>query len=381
MPKIKDTIIESSPLSWTCFCHQQMGKPLGMLDSSKVSLVYWFGPLLGGIVSGLIYEFIFNPKRQNRRPKDSIDGDSSSIHSDEDPYDEVGDKGTVAPTVVSSGSAFSKFHQQQQLHQSQGHLHQALAHQNQHNSNIVSHNHIGQTTYPVLRPAAGDVTMRVQEPISPNGNAAMTLYPTRSMKIEQSEPLYGGTKSMYTRSPPLTRANLNRSQSVYSKSPQGRGQGGAGLPPRPGPLVPAQSLYPMRGGEGISPNTANGPVQPRSESIYGVRSVTNIGGGVYAGKAGQGNSGMRQESVYVPSGRRQDSTDSSYGSYQSSGAYGKNRGDGQRHMQQSHQHHSPIPHMMTGGNPSSSPPSGPNSMLNTPNSVSSFRHLSPSPQY
>lgn len=49
---------------------------------------------------------------------------------------------------------------------------------------------------------------------------------------------------MYARSPVLTRANLSRSQSLYhSKSTHN-------LPPRdylprPGPLLPAQSLYPL----------------------------------------------------------------------------------------------------------------------------------------
>lgn len=37
-------------------------------------------------------------------------------------------------------------------------------------------------------------------------------------KLDRVESLYGGTKSLYAKSPPLTRANLNRSQSVYTKS-------------------------------------------------------------------------------------------------------------------------------------------------------------------
>ncbi|XP_071441532.1 neurogenic protein big brain [Hetaerina americana] len=356
--------------------------------------VYWFGPLLGGVVSGLIYEFIFNPKRQNKRPKDSIDGDSSSINSDEDPYDEVGDKGTVAAaTVVSSSSAMSKFHQHQQLHQSQGHLHQSNhAQQNHHNSHLANQGgYMGHTSYQTLRPGAGDVTLRAHEPHSPTGNGALTmtaLNPSPPIKLDRVESIYGGTKSLYTKSPPLTRANLNRSQSVYSKTPNQGGNRAAGFSPRPGPLVPAQSLYPIRTGDGMVVNSGNPALimQPRSESIYGVRSMANMGGGggVYGtttGKANQGNvpSG-RPDSVYAPSGRRQDSTDSSYGSYQSNGAYGKSRGDNQRHMQPPHQHHSPVPHLMGGGNPSSTS-SGPNSMLNTPNSVSSCRHLSPSPQY
>ncbi|XP_046383823.1 neurogenic protein big brain [Ischnura elegans] len=361
--------------------------------------VYWFGPILGGVVSGLIYEFIFNPKRQNKRPKDSIDGDSSSINSDEDPYDEVGDKGTVAaPTVVSSASAMAKFHQHQQLHQSQGHLHQSNhAQQNHHNSHLANQGgYMGHQSYQTLRPGAGDVTMRAHEPHSPTGNGALTmtsLNPSPPIKLDRIESIYGGTKSLYTKSPPLTRANLNRSQSVYSKTPPQGVNRNAGFSPRPGPLVPAQSLYPMRTGEGMVANGGNSGMMmnPRSESIYGVRSVANMGGGgVYgttSAKSNQGNNGPsgRQDSVYAPTARRQDSTDSSYGSYQSNGVYGKTRGDSQpRHMQQqSHQHHSPVPHLMVGGNhpPPSSTSSGPNSMLNTPNSVSSCRHLSPSPQY
>lgn len=56
--------------------------------------------------------------------------------------------------------------------------------------------------------------------------------------------MYEGSRSLYTRSPVLTRANLSRSQSLYhSKSTHN-------LPPRdylprPGPLLPAQSLYPL----------------------------------------------------------------------------------------------------------------------------------------
>lgn len=50
---------------------------------------------------------------------------------------------------------------------------------------------------------------------------------------------------MYTKSPLLTRANLNRSQSVYSKSQNPRD-----LLPKPGPLIPTQSLYPIKLGNG-----------------------------------------------------------------------------------------------------------------------------------
>ncbi|XP_025406216.1 neurogenic protein big brain isoform X2 [Sipha flava] len=68
--------------------------------------------------------------------------------------------------------------------------------------------------------------------------------PTLSADLDLPEPLYEGSRSLFTRSPVLTRANLSRSQSLYhSKSTHN-------LPPRdylprPGPLLPAQSLYPM----------------------------------------------------------------------------------------------------------------------------------------
>ncbi|XP_022172799.1 neurogenic protein big brain isoform X2 [Myzus persicae] len=68
--------------------------------------------------------------------------------------------------------------------------------------------------------------------------------PMLSADLDLPEPLYEGSRSLYTRSPVLTRANLSRSQSLYhSKSIHN-------LPPRdylprPGPLLPAQSLYPQ----------------------------------------------------------------------------------------------------------------------------------------
>jgi len=68
--------------------------------------------------------------------------------------------------------------------------------------------------------------------------------PMLSADLDLPEPLYEGSRSLYTRSPVLTRANLSRSQSLYhSKSIHN-------LPPRdylprPGPLLPVQSLYPQ----------------------------------------------------------------------------------------------------------------------------------------
>lgn len=68
--------------------------------------------------------------------------------------------------------------------------------------------------------------------------------PKITADLDLPEPLYEGSRSLYARSPVLTRANLSRSQSLYhSKSTHN-------LPPRdylprPGPLLPAQSLYPL----------------------------------------------------------------------------------------------------------------------------------------
>lgn len=64
---------------------------------------------------------------------------------------------------------------------------------------------------------------------------------------------------------------VNRSQSVYAKSQTAINRDF----PRPGPLVPAQSLYPMRISNTQSSHLQNQNVQnqlqQRSESIYGIR--------------------------------------------------------------------------------------------------------------
>ncbi|RZC37210.1 neurogenic protein big brain [Asbolus verrucosus] len=185
--------------------------------------VYWVGPIVGGAAAGLIYEYIFNSKR-HRRQTESTDGDSSSIHSDEDTYDDL-DKPS-AP----------KFHG---------------------------------STYNTYRPS-GTTT-------APPGYCASltsaSLYSAPASKLERVESLYGGTKSLYCKSPPLTRANLNRSQSVYTKSNSGVNRD---ILPKPGPLVPAQSLYPMRLNQQTHVQNQNlqNQLQQRSESIYGGRGVT-----------------------------------------------------------------------------------------------------------
>lgn len=185
--------------------------------------VYWFGPLCGGAVCGLVYEYIFN---QNRSSKNrDCDNDSSSVQSDDEMDYHVDMKDAPKFQAGAAGPVYNGGYQRAQ--------------------NVAQY-------------AAGPPT-----------------------KIERAESIYGGTRSMYCKSPPLTRANLNRSQSVYAKSQTAinrdlGGQANGGIP-RPGPLVPAQSLYPLRV-SGQNSHVQNQNVQNqmnqvnRSESIYGIRS-------------------------------------------------------------------------------------------------------------
>ncbi|VVC28966.1 Aquaporin-like,Major intrinsic protein [Cinara cedri] len=109
--------------------------------------------------------------------------------------------------------------------------------------------------------------------------------PTLTADLDLPEPLYEGSRSLYTRSPVLTRANLSRSQSLYhSKSTHN-------LPPRdylprPGPLLPAQSLYPMTTTAGTTvcnadradrPDRQNQQNQQRQyEPPYGTRNTPAV---------------------------------------------------------------------------------------------------------
>ncbi|CAH0562204.1 unnamed protein product [Brassicogethes aeneus] len=200
--------------------------PSFVLSKWENHWVYWLGPMLGGLVSGLIYEYIFNPKRYKKMP-DISDDDSSSIRSDEDNYDDL-DKPTPP-----------KFHG---------------------------------STYNTYRSANGERATN-HAGYCPSLTTA-SLYSAPPTKLERVESIYGGTKSLYCKSPPLTRANLNRSQSVYTKSNSALNRD---VVPKPGPLVPAQSLYPMRLNQNqnyVQNQNAQNQMQQRSESIYGVRGVT-----------------------------------------------------------------------------------------------------------
>ncbi|XP_053673100.1 neurogenic protein big brain [Anopheles nili] len=191
--------------------------------------VYWVGPLVGGAISGVLHEFIFSAKRSARRSKDDVD---SSLNSEDD---------------INYDMDLEKPHQQQhQQHQQQQLQHQGKYHQ--------------------YRAPSGTLTGSQQRYCQ----SIYTAEPTS--KVERIEPIYGGTKSMYCKSPPLTRANLNRSQSVYAKSNTALNRD---LPARSGPLVPAQSLYPLRVSAAPQTHLQNQNVQnqlqQRSDSIYGIR--------------------------------------------------------------------------------------------------------------
>ncbi|KAK2588511.1 hypothetical protein KPH14_001087 [Odynerus spinipes] len=160
--------------------------------------VYWVGPISGGAVAALLHEYVLSSKR-SKDSREIDDGDNSSMRSDEDTYDDL-DK--------PSGPKFPG-------------------------------------AYATYRPVAG---------------ASSSIYSAPPTALERVESIYGGTKSLYCKSPPLTRANLNRSQSVYAKSTSGPRDGL--MIPKPGPLVPAQSLYPMRIGQSTSQNAGRETQQP-----------------------------------------------------------------------------------------------------------------------
>lgn len=162
-----------------------------------------------------------------------------------------------------------------------------------------------------------------------------------SGKVDTQEPLYGGTRSLYSRSPPLTRGNLNRSQSVYAKSNTAINKDLA----KQGPLLPAQSLYFRTNQNSQNSHIQNQNVQNQmnqhtNESIYVRHSmrVPMSNGNVdpnqedrrmqpiYGAKTtfDNGNSDMNmQESMYGTSQKTRgqstsaQSDDSCYGSYQS----------------------------------------------------------------
>ena len=241
--------------------------------------VCWVGPIAGGSIAALLHEYVLSPKRP-RDSREIDDGDNSSLRSDEDTYDDL-DK--------PNGPKFTG-------------------------------------AYATYRPVAG---------------ASASIYSAPPTALERVESIYGGTKSLYCKSPPLTRANLNRSQSVYAKSTSGTRDGL--MLPKPGPLVPAQSLYPIRIGTHASQNiiprelptqtpqttqnqTQNhnstnqnmqNQLQQCTQSIYGVRgistSLSTRENGIYGVSTGSSIYGRApapppERQISQPNGPSQSST-------------------------------------------------------------------------
>lgn len=268
--------------------------PSFVLNRWESHWVYWIGPISGGIVSGFTYEFVFN-KRRGKKTKKTNDAESSSMRSEDDAYDDL-DK-PVAP----------KFHG---------------------------------STFNTYRPPVGGGNVASGYCASLTSTSLYSQPPT---KLERVESLYAGSKSLYCKSPPLTRANLNRSQSVYTKSNTGVHRD---ILPKPGPLVPAQSLYPMRLNQPTHVQNQNvqNQLQQHTDSVYGVRGIaagtasssradncyTRNGNSSYGGKYDDNHKPERgrPESMYGTvsgssrRGQSAQSDDSSYGSYQ--GTSGRN---------------------------------------------------------
>lgn len=185
--------------------------------------VFWLGPLAGGAVSGILFEIIFNSKKRRPHGKDSEE--SSSMNSEDDiNYDMDIEKSNPMQPKFQGGN-FNTYRSAQNGGQKSGHQ-----------------------------------------------NMCQTMY---QAKVDRVESIYGGTRSLYCKSPQLTRANLHRSQSVYTKSNTAINRDNGVI--RAGPLVPAQSLYPLRVAPSSQQSThlqnqnVQNQMQQRSDSIYGIR--------------------------------------------------------------------------------------------------------------
>lgn len=138
---------------------------------------------------------------------------------------------------------------------------------------------------------------------SGHGSSYCTGFYPMSCKPERSEPIYEGSRSLYTRSPPLTRVNLNRSQSVYTKTVTGQN-----LLPREhirpgGPLYPSYPV-PTSNSTPINQNHQNQQRQS-GENIYGSKPNRDIYGKIPG----------RNEYGYSGGVKKQDASDNTYNSY------------------------------------------------------------------
>ncbi|KFB39250.1 AGAP008767-PA-like protein [Anopheles sinensis] len=208
--------------------------------------VYWIGPFVGSIIAGLIHQFVFTPK-----PKSKGTPKSNNVSGAPPTGVAITEEGCSSYTVDVSKLATT----------GQGTV---------------------QGKFQNLRHHSGTLPSRFCHSMY-----ATTDQPT--IKIEPLEPIYGAAKSMFGKSPQMSRSNLNRSQSVYAKSntalnhPEIPVTVAATATLRPGALVPAQSLYPLRVSQQQhqhqhqhqqqqNQNVQN-QLQQRSESIYGLRTT------------------------------------------------------------------------------------------------------------
>lgn len=199
--------------------------PAFVLSKWENHWIFWVGPLAGGAISGILFEIIFNSKKRSQHGKDSEE--SSSMNSEEDINYDL--------DIEKSNPMQPKFHA---------------------------------GNFNTYRSAQGSGPKQMGQQ-----NVCQTMYQS---KLDRVESIYGGTRSLYCKSPSLTRSNLSRSQSVYTKSNAAVNRAENGVI-RAGPLVPAQSLYPLRVAAPGQQNThlqnqnVQNQLQQRSEGIYGIR--------------------------------------------------------------------------------------------------------------
>ncbi|XP_040359549.1 neurogenic protein big brain isoform X1 [Ixodes scapularis] len=73
--------------------------------------VYWFGPVAGGLLAGLIYEYIFDTKKGSRALKQSLEDADKESNTDDD-YEDPDAKITKYATVAQSPKGGVSGHQQ-----------------------------------------------------------------------------------------------------------------------------------------------------------------------------------------------------------------------------------------------------------------------------